>query len=187
MAQKPAQLRALDDLTLARLAGAGDRLAFTELVRRAAGPTRSLLRYMGAQPATADDMLQDALVLALRQISSYRGESGFATWLRTIAARHYLRRRKAEARTLLTADMGDIEDIGRQESASPMEYLDLYQAMAALPHQQRLCVSLCHGAGLTHEEIAVALEVPVGTVKSHVRRGLQNLKARLADAGDANG
>jgi RNA polymerase sigma-70 factor (ECF subfamily) len=184
--QKPEVISALDDATLAQLASAGDKAAFSELVRRSAGPTRALLRYMGAAPATADDMLQDALLIALQQIASYRGESKFASWLMTIAARHYLRRRKAEARTLLVADVTEVEELEREDSSSPNEYLDLYKALALLPAQQRLCVSLCHGAGLTHEEIARTLEVPEGTVKSHVRRGLQKLKAILTGEGDSH-
>jgi RNA polymerase sigma factor (sigma-70 family) len=185
--QQPRRIAALEDLTLAQLASAGDKPAFTELVRRAAGPTRALLRHMGAGSATADDMVQDALLIALRQIASYRGDAKFASWLMTIAARHYLRRRKLEARTILVADPTELAEMEGEDNSSPAEYLDLYNALATLPPQQRMCISLCHGAGLTHEEIARTLEVPEGTVKSHVRRGLQKLKAILTSEGSDNG
>ncbi len=57
--------------------------------------------------------------------------------------------------------------------------LDLDAALKALPEVERLCVSLCHGAGLSQAEIAAALNLPLGTVKSHVKRGLERLRARL--------
>jgi len=52
--------------------------------------------------------------------------------------------------------------------------------LKALNETERLCVSLCHGAGLSHPEIASALNLPLGTVKSHVKRGLDKLRARLS-------
>ena len=57
--------------------------------------------------------------------------------------------------------------------------LDLDRALQALSEPERLCVSLCHGAGMTHEEIAQALQVPLGTVKSHVNRGVKKLRALM--------
>ena len=57
--------------------------------------------------------------------------------------------------------------------------VDLDEALKTLSEPERLCVSLCHGAGLSHPEIATALNLPLGTVKSHVKRGLDKLRARL--------
>lgn len=48
---------------------------------------------------------------------------------------------------------------------------------------ERVCISLCYGAGLSHAEVAEALNAPLGTVKSHVKRGLDKLKQRLAPVG----
>ncbi len=63
--------------------------------------------------------------------------------------------------------------------------LDLDQAMKALTPAQRLCVSLCYGADLTHAEAAEVLNAPLGTVKSHVKRGLDKLRAQLSGADPA--
>ena len=57
--------------------------------------------------------------------------------------------------------------------------VDLDEALKGLSEVERLCVSLCHGAGLSHPEIAAAMNLPLGTVKSHVKRGLDKLRARL--------
>lgn len=65
--------------------------------------------------------------------------------------------------------------------------MDLDEALKALSEVERLCVSLCHGAGLSHPEIASAINLPLGTVKSHVKRGLDKLRARLDPRPDAVG
>jgi len=56
---------------------------------------------------------------------------------------------------------------------------------ASLSPAERLCVSMCYGAGLSHGEAADALNLPLGTVKSHVKRGLEKLRARLAPGSEA--
>jgi RNA polymerase sigma-70 factor (ECF subfamily) len=58
--------------------------------------------------------------------------------------------------------------------------IDLEEALKALGEAERLCVSMCFGAGLSHTEAAEALNLPLGTVKSHVKRGLEKLRTRLA-------
>ena len=68
---------------------------------------------------------------------------------------------------------------GEAEEPRSIRRLDLDRALQALSEPERLCVSLCHGAGMTHEEIAQALQVPLGTVKSHVNRGVKKLRALM--------
>lgn len=172
-------LAAFSDQTLARLANGGDRAASDELVRRAAGVVGDLLRRMGASDALADDVTQDALVTALGSLAGYRGEAAFATWTMKIAARIYLRRRKREARFDLMAEPIDLQKAGRPEETASIARLDLDRALGQLSAPERLCVSLCHGAGLTQEEIALALSTPLGTVKSHVTRGLKKLRVLM--------
>ena len=123
------------DLDLVALAATGGRAAFGELVRRHSSPVRSLLRRMGADPATADDVAQDAFLAAFEQISDFRGEGTFQAWVKRIAARLYVKRWRREARR------------------------DLLNEAA---------------------EAASALNTPLGTVKSHVKRGLDKLRQRLA-------
>jgi RNA polymerase sigma factor (sigma-70 family) len=178
-----APLARAGDRELAQLSARGDRLAFSELVRRASPVVHDLLRRMGAQPALADDLTQDALVAAYRAIVGYRGEAPFAAWTMRIAARLYIKRYRKDARTELMAEPIDPgADDGLTEAAN-VARLDLDRALETLSRAERMCVSLCHGAGLTHEEIAGALNIPLGTVKSHVTRGLQKLRRRMAGDG----
>lgn len=170
-------LAAQDELSLVALAAAGERRAFGELVRRHASGVRAVLCRMGAEPATADDVAQDAFTVAFERISGFRAEGSFAGWVKRIAARLYLRRIKGKVRLETPLD-DQPEQVGPGEGWS-VSRLDLEAALELLSASERLCVSLCHGAGLTHAEIAEQLKAPLGTVKSHVRRGLDKLRQRL--------
>ncbi|WP_158912854.1 RNA polymerase sigma factor [Caulobacter sp. S45] len=172
-------LSALPDVELAALASAGGRQAFGELVRRHGSAVRALLRRMGADPATADDVAQDAFLAAYERIGELRGHGAFAGWIKRIAARLYIKRWRRRGR-LEALDDAEAPDLGVGGEGSAAFRLDLDDALQALSEAERLCVSLCCGAGLTHAEAADALKTPLGTVKSHVRRGLDKLKARLS-------
>ena len=168
------------DLDLVTLAATGGRAAFGELVRRHSSAVRALLRRMGADGATADDVAQDAFLAAFEQIAEFRGEGTFQAWVKRIAARLYVKRWRKEARFSLTADSPEDEaDFGQSETGQA-DRIDLDEAMKGLSPVERMCVSLCYGSGLSHAEVAQALNTPLGTVKSHVKRGLDKLRRRLA-------
>ena len=165
------------DVELAALAAAGGRREFGELVRRHGSAVRSLLRRMGAQGAEADDVAQDAFLQAFEKCAEFRGEGTFAAWVKRIAARLYLKRKARDARYVAEIEPGE-EDVAPAPDQAGL--VDLDEALKSLSEVERLCVSLCHGAGLSHPEIATAMNLPLGTVKSHVKRGLDKLRARLS-------
>lgn len=168
------------DLDLVALAATGGRAAFGELVRRHSSPVRSLLRRMGADPATADDVAQDAFLAAFEQISDFRGEGTFQAWVKRIAARLYVKRWRREARRDALNEPPEAETAASPGEAGHADRIDLDEALKTLSEAERLCVSLCYGGGLSHAEAALALNTPLGTVKSHVKRGLDKLRQRLA-------
>ncbi|HYD44999.1 MAG TPA: sigma-70 family RNA polymerase sigma factor [Phenylobacterium sp.] len=175
----PINLAALHDVELSGLAATGDRKAFGELVRRHGSAVRALLRRMGADPAKADDIAQDAFIAAFERVGEFRGEGTFAAWVRKIAARLYLKKLPREKRLQSLEEMDEAEgDAGSEVRFAGR--IDLDEALKTLGEGERLCVSLCYGAGLSHVEAADALKLPLGTVKSHVKRGLEKLRARLA-------
>lgn len=180
-ATKPSSFASLHDVELCSYAATGEGRAFGELARRHGSAVRYLLRRMGAQAAEADDVAQDAFLTAFQRITEFRGEGTFAAWVKRIAARLYLRRLQRERRlTELALEGGDEEgEAGRSDADGR---IDLDEALKALSKAEQLCVSLCFGAGLSHGEAAEALNLPLGTVKSHVKRGLDKLRARLAPA-----
>ena len=173
-------ITSLHDMELAALAAAGDRRAFGELVRRHNPGVRGLLMRMGADPSTADDVAQDAFLTAFSRIGEFRGEGAFAGWVKRIAARAYVRGwRKRHGEVLLSEQ----QDEGGEGESAAASRIDLDEALRNLSPGERMCVSLCYGAGFSHAQAAEALNVPLGTVKSHVKRGLDKLRVRLADPG----
>ena len=190
MAEITASRAAAHDLDLVALAAGGGREAFGELVRRHGSAVRSLIRRMGAQPALADDIAQDAFLAAFERIAEFRGEGTFQAWVKRIAARLYVKRWRRET---LAGQRGEApgNDDDQATQSRLAARIDLDQALASLSAIERLCVSLCYGAGLSHGDAAETLSLPLGTVKSHVKRGLEKLKDRLApprgNAEEANG
>jgi RNA polymerase sigma factor (sigma-70 family) len=178
-------LASLHDVELCSFAAAGERRAFGELARRHGSAVRYLLRRMGAQAAEADDVAQDAFLAAFERITEFRGEGTFAGWVKKIAARLYLRRIQKERRAAAFAAEEGSDDDSAAGSGDADHRIDLDEALKHLSAAERLCVSMCFGAGLSHAEAAEALNLPLGTVKSHVKRGLEKLRARLAPAGEA--
>lgn len=177
-------LASLHDVELCSYAAAGERRAFGELVRRHGSSVRHLLRRMGAQAAESDDVAQDAFLAAFERIAEFRGEGTFAGWVKKIAARQYLRRLQREKRLSAIAADGAGEE-AEIVAGDADHRIDLDEGLKTLSAAERLCVSMCYGAGLSHGEAADALNLPLGTVKSHVKRGLEKLRARLAPAGGA--
>jgi RNA polymerase sigma factor (sigma-70 family) len=175
----------LPDVELVALATAtGDSRAFGELARRHSTRVRALLRRMGASRALADDVAQDAFIVAFKRIATFRNEGSFYSWVGRIAARLYLKHWKVESRVEYGAH--PLADVESSESGRDHDAIDLDQALQSLSAAERLCVSLCHGVGWSHSEIAAQLDMPIGTVKSHVRRGLDKLKAKLCEDSRSN-
>jgi RNA polymerase sigma factor (sigma-70 family) len=168
------------DVELAASAAGGDRRAYGELVRRHGSAVRGLLRRLGADPATADDLAQDAFMAGFEQVAEYRGEGTFGAWIKKIAARLYLKKVKRER--LVFSDTAEPVEAAMAQDApgDAASRIDLDEALKTLSRGERLCVSLCYGADWSHGEAAEALNIPIGTVKSHVKRGLDKLRAKLA-------
>jgi RNA polymerase sigma-70 factor (ECF subfamily) len=180
----PAARASAHDLELSALAGGGDRQAFGELVRRHGSAVRGLLRRLGADPALADDLAQDAFVAAFEQITDFRGEGTFQGWVKRIAARLYVKRWRRNARLDVVENPPEPPVATGSGESGAADRIDLDEALRDLPPPERVCVCLCYGAGLSHAEAALALNAPLGTVKSHVKRGLDRLRRRLAPGRD---
>ncbi|MCC6196668.1 MAG: sigma-70 family RNA polymerase sigma factor [Burkholderiales bacterium] len=181
-----------DAQLIARALVGNDRHAFAELVKRHQSSVRATLRKLCAgNHALADDLAQEAFVLAWRNLRSFRQEARFSTWLYRIATNCWL----ADARKRKEELLGDRQDAVADEDEDAMPHVgemhadhargtslkvDLERAMAALSDAERAAIVQCYHNDLTHEEAAYVLGCPVGTVKTHVLRGKQKLKAALA-------
>ncbi len=166
---------------VAGLARTGDPDAFAELVSRRQAWIRNLLRRCCGDPQLADDLAQQAFLQAWRDIRKLRQPNRFGPWLKQLAVnvwRQHARRNdvmdSASALDAQPGAAGDAAGLGR----------DLDRALATLEPTPRLCVVLSYHEGLSHSEIAALTGLAPGTVKSHIRRGSQQLKTLLADYRD---
>jgi RNA polymerase sigma factor (sigma-70 family) len=165
---------------IARVLVDDDQHAFGELVRRHQSSVRGLLRQLTrTDVALADDLAQDTFLRAYKNIRSFRGEARFSTWLYRIAYncfREDARRRKE----LVGIDDEQLQAERDPQVADPGLRHDLMHALNLLPQHERSAVLLCCQNGLSHEEAARVLDIPLGTVKTNVLRGREKLKRTLA-------
>jgi RNA polymerase sigma-70 factor, ECF subfamily len=187
-----AQPQLTDAQLIARVVVHDDRNAFSELVRRHQSAVRTTLRRMTVgNHALADDLAQETFMLAYRNIKSFRQEAQFSTWLYRIATNAFLadaRKRKEELLGDRDQDLAPEDD----ESAVPAEAgvsdqtrgaslrIDMDRALARLSDAERAAIVQCYHNDLSHEEAAIVLDCPVGTVKTHILRAKAKLKAQLA-------
>jgi RNA polymerase sigma factor (sigma-70 family) len=168
---------------VARVLVDDDQHAFGELVRRHQSSVRGLLRQLTrTDVALADDLAQQAFLRAYKNIRSFRGEARFSTWLYRIAYncfREDARRRKE----LVGIDEKQIRTQHDPQTADPGLRHDLMRALNLLPLNERSAILLCCQNGLSHDEAARVLDIPLGTVKTNVLRGREKLKRMLADWG----
>lgn len=172
------------DDALVRASATGDMSAFETLYRRHVGRVHGVIsRLVGAHGTRAEDLTQDAFVRAWQALPGYRHESAFGTWLYRLAtntALMELRSRRARPDT-----EGDeaIATIGCADSAGHATALsrDLGRAVAGLPERARAVLVLFDVEGWTHEEIAAALDMAVGSSKAQLHRARRLLRERLGD------
>ena len=160
-----------------------DQHAFGELVRRHQSAVRGLLRQLTrTDVALADDLAQETFLRAYKYIRSFRGEARFSTWLYRIAYncfREEARRRKE----FVGIDEKEQQQEPDPQVRDPALRHDLMYALSLLPLHERSAILLCCQNGLTHDEAARVLEIPIGTVKTNVLRGREKLKRALAGWG----
>ena len=169
------------DGPLVRAARNGSQSAFARLVATHERALRGFLRKSGF--GDADDIAQEAFLAAWSILGRLREDEGFRAWLFGIAWRKALDHNRSARRAALR-DQSWREDQTRDapRQADPADRMALEAALADLPSDQRACVTLCLGQGWSHGEAAEVLNLPLGTVKSHVTRGRERLLAVLGDA-----
>ena len=170
------------DARLVEAARRGEDAAFERIVARHQQAVRAFLRRLGDSAADADDAAQDAFVAAWSGLRRFQGQSSLRAWLCGIAYRKHLGQARSGARSRMR-EARAAEAGGAQEGPDPGDRLDLLRAMATLPVEQRAAVSLCLAGGFSHGEAAAALDLPLGTVKSHVTRGRVKLIECLGGEG----
>ena len=185
MADSAAEAR-LDLALVARIRLGDDPRAFEQLVRRHQGMVRAQLRrLLHGDHAAADDLAQEAFLLAWRKLDQFRGEASFATWLYRIAYACFLQGVRRKSLPLDEDGEAEAESLPEPTQAIDLR-IDLERAMRRLSTGEQTVLLHCVQLGLSHEETAYVLDMPLGTVKTHAHRGKAKLKQWLSAWQPAN-
>lgn len=173
------------DAVLVSRALAGSDAAFSRLVERHQAAVRAFLRRtLGGGWAEADDVAQEVFLAGWSSLRSLKDPAGVRSWLCGIAWRKALDRIRSSRRGA-ARDFAWLEIADPPAGVSPEDRIALAAAMAELPTDVRACVALCLADGWSHSETAAALDLPLGTVKSHVNRGRARVLKALGGSDDA--
>lgn len=162
---------------LVSLSQIGNRDAFAELMSRRQAWIRNLMRRCSGDPVLADDLAQQVFTQAWRSIRQLHDADRLGPWLKRMAINMWLQHRRKND-PLRGANEHDDADSPREDSTSVA--LDLDRALATLSPDVRLCIVLSYHERMTHPEIAAFTRQPLGTIKSHIRRGTKKLQEELA-------
>ena len=180
------------DQLLVERARQGDTTAFDLLVRKYQPKIVQLVNRYVHNPVDALDVAQEAFVKAYRALPSFRGDSAFYTWLYRIAintAKNWLvaQGRRPPADDIDAADAEQFEgETGLKEYGTPEHMVmrdeiaeTVARAIEELPDELRTAITLRELEGLSYEEIAKAMDCPIGTVRSRIFRAREAIEKRL--------
>jgi len=195
--RSPVMVRSATDLSLVARLRTGESAAFEELVSEYQPLVHSLsLRILG-NGEDARDATQETFIKVYRHLGRFRGDASLKTWICRIAINQarsherWYRRRRREGTHSLDAENEQFvrSDHLRSSAASPeVEALaqerrrQVERALTELKRDFRIAVILRDIEGMTYEEMAVVLEISIGTVKSRIARGREMLRSRLEKA-----
>lgn len=172
-------MEAVNERELVERCRAGDERAFEELVDRYKNLVFALIARTVQDRSRAEDIAQEVFLRVHRGLPYFRGEARLSTWIYRIVANVCLQERGRPAMSL------DDERAGVQMSTSDRQFGDfelrdrLEKAIARLPANYRLLIAAHHLEGVQYEDLAEALRLPLGTVKTHLHRARRQLRRLL--------
>lgn len=180
------------DQELVRRVQAGDQSAFNLLVLKYQHRVLKLVGRFVNDPTEAEDVAQEAFLKAYRALASFRGDSAFYTWLYRIAINTAKNALVSQRRRPVDFDL-DLQDPDQYERQAKLKEADtpegvlltdeirtvVEEAMEQLPEDLRTAIVLRELEGLSYEEIAEAMDCPVGTVRSRIFRAREAIDKKL--------
>ena len=170
----------------------GDPHAYEQLIRCYQTQVYSLAMRMLSNPEDAADVTQETFIRVFRTIDKFRGDASFSTWIYRVTSNlclDWLRRRKRQALSSDTPVSWEHETVPREmadNSPNPEDLVttaelrqEIQSALSQLESYHRLAVILRDVQGLSYEEVAGILNLPLGTVKSRINRGRRQLRKIL--------
>jgi RNA polymerase sigma-70 factor (ECF subfamily) len=166
---------------LVRRAAQGDVESYESLYRKHVGRVHALCLRMSRDPSEADDLTQETFIRVWERLGSFRGESGFSSWLHRVTVNVVVSELRKSGRW---RERSSDEDAAETAVAVPAFSaggdLDLERAIATLSPQARLVFLLHDVEGWKHGEIAEQTGIAVGTSKAHLHRARQLLREELS-------
>jgi RNA polymerase sigma-70 factor (ECF subfamily) len=189
--ESPVQkIEADNDQLLVDRARLGDRHAFDLLVLKYQSRLLSLVSRLVSNQSDALDVLQDTFVKAYRSLNTFRGESAFYTWLYRIAvntAKNHLAARAKESKDISldverTAELPVLEDLSAPEDQAGAEELQraILHSIEQLPDDLKHALTLRELEGMSYDEIALAMDCPIGTVRSRIFRARDHIVQEIS-------
>lgn len=180
------------DQVLVERVQAGDKRAFDLLVIKYQSRVVNVISRYLRDPVEALDLAQEAFIKAYRALPNFRGDSAFYTWLYRIAintAKNYLvaQSRRPPGNDIEAADAEQFEGPSAlKETATPESMMlrdeiqqVIFSAIEALPDDLRTAITLRELEDLSYEEIAEAMDCPIGTVRSRIFRAREAIDIKL--------
>lgn len=164
----------------------GDRAAFAQLYEATRAKLFAVSLRIVRERFLAEEVLQDSFVSIWKHASEYaRAKSAPATWMTAIVRNRSLdvvrrTREEPDIDDILAAALVDEAAAPEREAAARAERHSIRACLAELEPEQRQSIALAFFHGLTHSELASHIGRPLGTVKTHIRRGLMRLRECLA-------
>ena len=188
---QPRNSEQLDEELVSRVQR-GDKAAFDLLVIKYQHKIIQLVNRYVKDPSEAQDVAQEAFIKAYRALGTFRGEAAFYTWLYRIAintAKNYLILR-TRRHSNYQLDIQEVEAIGNEPQLQGMDTPEqlilneeiittLNKAIEDLPEEMLLAFKLREFEGLSYEEIALAMDCPIGTIRSRLFRAREAIDKQL--------
>lgn len=164
------------------LCGGGDRDAFRELYELTSKRVFGILVAVLRDRLAAEEVAQEVYVQIWRQAETYKKELGSPLgWIATIARSRGIDRLRADRARGFVQFSDDVPDIADEKNiSSPSEEMLLTRALSELRPEYRKVILLSYFRGYTHVELAEILDLPIGTVKSWMKRGLAELRKAMS-------
>lgn len=133
--------------------------------------------------AAAEDAVQDVMIRIWRALPQFRGDASISTWIYSITRNRCLTVLKQRRGEPISLDDPETREAAANVAAGQPRASDVWSLLHALPIQYRQVLTLFYAEERSYEEIARALELPLGTVKSHIHRGRKMLAQLYAEGG----
>lgn len=181
----------MSESILARVA-AGEMGAVDACIKRYSGPVWSLARRLLPREHDAEDAVQEVFLDLWKSADRFNSESGSEmTFVMTIARRRLIDSGRRRARSLETENLPEPDIVPSSDQADEVELRDeaakVHEAMSRLRPEQRQVLQLSLLNGDSHQRVAERTGMPLGTVKSHARRGLMRVREILGKSGSPTG